>query len=68
MRLNIKSGNIVTITADFYVNGNGSLENLLLIDLECCSCWDSTVGDNYGAENQCPGVRLICSEVMTIYL
>ncbi len=59
--LNIKSGDIVTITADFYINGTESLENLLLIDLECCSCWDPTVGDNYGSENQCPGVRLMMS-------
>ena len=59
--LNIKSGDKVTITADFYVNGTESLENLLLIDLECCSCWDPSVGDNYGSENQCPGVRLMMS-------
>jgi len=59
--LNIKSGDKVTITADFYINGTESLENLLLIDLECCSCWDPSVGDNYGSENQCPGVRLMMS-------
>lgn len=59
--LNIKSGDKVTIIADFYVNGTESLENLLLIDLECCSCWDPSVGDNYGSENQCPGVRLMMS-------
>ena len=59
--LNIKSGDEVTITADFYINSTESLENLLLIDLECCSCWDPSVGDNYGSENQCPGVRLIMS-------
>lgn len=59
--LNIKSGDEVTITADFYITGTESLENLLLIDLECCSCWDPSVGDNYGSENQCPGVRLIMS-------
>lgn len=59
--LNAKSGNKVTITADFYINGTESLENLLLIDLECCSCWDPSVGDNYGSENQCPGVRLMMS-------
>lgn len=59
--LNIKAGDKVTITSDFYINGNASLENLLLIDLECCSCWDPLVGDNYGSENQCPGVRLMMS-------
>ena len=59
--LNIKSGDEVTITADFYITGTESLENLLLIDLECCSCWDPSVGDNYGSENQCPGVRLLMS-------
>jgi len=59
--LKIISGSKVTIKADFYIVGTESLENLLLIDLECCSCWDPTVGDNFGAENQCPGVRLIMS-------
>ncbi len=59
--LNIKSGDKVIIKADFYVNSNESLENLLLIDLECCSCWDPDVGDNLGSENQCPGVRLMMS-------
>ncbi|WP_123877396.1 hypothetical protein [Flagellimonas maritima] len=59
--LNIGTGDKVTIKADFYINSNESLENLLLIDLECCSCWDPSVGDNYGAENQCPGVRLMMS-------
>jgi len=59
--LNVKSGDRVIIKADFYINGNKSLENLLLIDLECCSCWDPSVGDNFGSENQCPGVRLMMS-------
>ncbi|MGB5820860.1 MAG: hypothetical protein WBG90_15350 [Saonia sp.] len=59
--LNIKSGDKVIIKADFYINSNESLENLLLIDLECCSCWDPSVGDNFGSENQCPGVRLMMS-------
>ncbi len=59
--LNIVSGNKVTIKADFYIVGTELIENLLLLDLECCSCWDPTVGDNYGSENQCPGVRLIMS-------
>jgi len=57
----IGPGSTVTIAADFYIMGTESLENLLLIDLECCSCWDPTVGDNFGAENQCPGVRLMMS-------
>lgn len=59
--LNIVSGDKVTIKADFYIVGSESIENLLLIDLECCSCWDPSVGDNYGSENQCPGVRLMMS-------
>lgn len=59
--LNIQSGDKVTIKADFYISGTQSLQDLLLIDLECCSCWDPNVGDNYGSENQCPGVRLIMS-------
>lgn len=59
--LNMASGQTVTITADFYIAGTNSIENLLLLDLECCTCWDPTVGDNLGAENQCPGIRLILS-------
>ncbi|NNK18510.1 MAG: hypothetical protein HKP49_05105 [Maribacter sp.] len=59
--LNIKAGDKVIIKANFYINSAESLENLLLIDLECCSCWDPRVGDNFGAENQCPGVRLMMS-------
>ena len=59
--LTINEGDQVTITADFYINSTQSIENLLLIDLECCSCWDPSVGDNFGSENQCPGVRLMMS-------
>ncbi|MEM9858082.1 MAG: hypothetical protein AAF843_12020 [Bacteroidota bacterium] len=44
----------VVIKADFYISGNSNIENILLIDLECCSCWDDTAE----AENQCPGIRL----------
>lgn len=51
----------VTIKADFYINETANIENLFLIDLECCSCWDPNVGDNYGSENQCPGIRLMMS-------
>lgn len=47
----------VIIKADFYVGNTENIENLLLIDLECCECWDQTVN----VENQCPGVRLIMS-------
>ena len=54
--LNLKSGDKITITADFYIEGAQSLENVLLIDLECCSCWDPTVENN-----QCPGIRLMLS-------
>ncbi|MEM8509453.1 MAG: hypothetical protein AAF717_16600 [Bacteroidota bacterium] len=59
--LNLKSGDRVMITADFFISGDQSLKNLLLVDLECCSCWDPDVGDNRGSENQCPGVRLMLS-------
>jgi len=44
----------IIIKADFYINSTANIENLLLIDLECCSCWDNTSN----AENQCPGIRL----------
>ncbi len=57
----MKPGNKITIKADFFISGTQALENLLLIDLECCSCWDPNVGDNLGSENQCPGVRLMMS-------
>jgi len=46
-------GSTIKIAADFYINSNVNLTDLFLIDLECCSCWDSTV-----PENQCPGIRL----------
>ena len=59
MRLAI--GSRIRISADFYISGNQSIENLLIMDLECCSCWDPNVGENFGAENQCPGIRLIMS-------
>ncbi len=45
---------IVIIKANFHINGTAYIEGLLLIDLECCSCWDSTVS----IENQCPGIIL----------
>lgn len=57
----MQKGDKVNISAKFYVKNTVSLENLFLIDLECCSCWDPSVGDNYGSENQCPGVRLMMS-------
>lgn len=44
----------VRIEADFFIATEVDIENLLLIDLECCSCWDPTVPDN-----QCPGIRLM---------
>lgn len=47
-------GATVRISANFYISSTENLENLLLIDLECCSCWDPTVPDN-----QCPGIRLM---------
>jgi len=46
-------GSTIKIEADFYINTNEDLTDLFLIDLECCSCWDSNVPNN-----QCPGVRL----------
>ncbi|WP_159092338.1 MULTISPECIES: hypothetical protein [unclassified Aquimarina] len=57
------SGDVIIIEADFYLNTTVNIENLLLIDLECCSCWDpSVVGDpSTDSENQCPGVRLMMS-------
>lgn len=47
----------VKIAADFFIATTDSIENLLLIDLECCSCWDPSVADN-----QCPGVSLMMKE------
>lgn len=47
----------VIIKADFYLGSTENIENLLLIDLECCECWDQTVN----LENQCPGIRLMMS-------
>lgn len=47
-------GATIRMEANFYIVTTENLENLLLIDMECCSCWDPTVPDN-----QCPGVRLM---------
>lgn len=49
-------GQIVTIEADFYIDSDENIADLLLIDLECCSCWDPSVPNN-----QCPGIRLMMS-------
>ncbi len=50
-------GSTVSISANFYIASLENLENLLLIDLECCSCWDPTVPNN-----QCPGIRLMMKD------
>ncbi|WP_273444445.1 hypothetical protein [Neolewinella agarilytica] len=50
------AGQTITIEADFYIDSDANLRDLLLLDLECCSCWDPTVPDN-----KCPGVRLLMS-------
>lgn len=55
------SGNTARISADFYIATTDPIADLILLDLECCSCWDPAVGDNYGSENQCPGIRLMMS-------
>ena len=47
------AGSTVIIEADFYINSSETSSELLLIDLECCSCWDASVPDN-----KCPGIRL----------
>lgn len=54
--LTIVEGQTVAITADFYIASDENLEGLVLLDLECCECWDPNVPDN-----QCPGVRLMLS-------
>ena len=51
------AGASVTISAGFYLAGAADLTDLLLLDLECCACWDPAVPDN-----QCPGVRLVLKE------
>ncbi len=50
-------GSTVSISASFYISSTENIENLLLIDLESCSCWDPTVPDN-----QCPGIRLMMKD------
>lgn len=50
------AGQTVRIEADIRINSNENLADLLLLDLECCSCWDPDVPDN-----KCPGVRLMFS-------
>ncbi|MEL7003784.1 MAG: heparin lyase I family protein [Bacteroidota bacterium] len=51
---NAPEGSTVKISASFYIGSTDNIENLLLIDLECCSCWDPSVPDN-----RCPGIRLM---------
>ncbi len=46
-------GSNIIIEADFYIPSTVPTQDLFLTDLECCSCWDTTVPNN-----QCPGVRL----------
>lgn len=36
----------VRIEANFFIASSENIENLLLIDLECCSCWDPAVPNN----------------------
>jgi len=50
-------GSTVRITAKIYIATEEPLVNVLLLDLECCSCWDPDVPDN-----QCPGIRLMLKE------
>jgi len=52
----VSEGQTVDISAKFFIESDANLENLLLIDLECCDCWDPNV-----PENKCPGVRLMLS-------
>ncbi|MEO0728224.1 MAG: hypothetical protein AAFZ63_26995, partial [Bacteroidota bacterium] len=47
----------ISIQAKFFIETSEDLQDLLLIDLEYCSCWDPTVPDN-----QCPGIRLMMKE------
>lgn len=54
------AGDRIVIRADFYLNSTVNIENLFLIDLECCSCWDPSVDaePSSDGDNQCPGIRL----------
>lgn len=54
---NAPVGATVRIEANFYLATTANVENLLLLDLECCTCWAPTVPDN-----QCPGVRLMMKD------
>lgn len=58
---NAPANSKVTIEADFYIDSNANIENLFLLDLECCSCWDPAVDadPSVDGDNQCPGIRLI---------
>lgn len=54
---NAPEGSTVRISANFYIVSTDNIENLLLIDLECCSCWDPNISDN-----QCPGIRIMMKD------
>ncbi|MGB3779659.1 MAG: heparin lyase I family protein [Tunicatimonas sp.] len=51
---NAPEGSTVRIEANFFIASTENIENLLLVDLECCSCWDPSIPNN-----QCPGIRLM---------
>ncbi len=50
-------GSTLRISARVYLDTEGDIEDLFLLDLECCSCWDPNVPNN-----QCPGIRLMVRE------
>ena len=52
--LRVMEGRTIRIGAHFFIESQRNIENLLLIDVECCSCWDSEIPNN-----QCPGRRLM---------
>lgn len=54
---NAPEGSTVRISASFYIASINNIENLMLIDLECCACWDPSVPNN-----QCPGIRLMMKD------
>ncbi len=54
---NAPIGSTVRIEANFFIATTEDIENLILIDLESCSCWDPSVSNN-----KCPGIRLMMKE------
>lgn len=52
--LDLREGQVVYMSASFYIPSGSSIENVFLWDLECGNCWSQTNAQ----PNKSPGIRL----------